>query len=88
MPAECEYLRDWFDSNEKIVLDLADIPDDQVSFTIGDSCALIGQGAEPAVWTKKMLLDEIEACNGSLDAFLKKSLGRWPYVEVQLWDRM
>ena len=85
---ECEYLKDWFDSSEKIVLDLSDIPDAQVSFTIGDSCALIGQGTEPAVLTKKMLLERIGDCDGSVDAFLKKSLGRWPYVEVQLWDRV
>ena len=85
---ECEYLKDWFDSSDRIVLDISDIPDDQISFTIGDSCALIGQGTEPAVLTKKMLLERIGDCDGSVDAFLKKSLGRWPYVEVQLWDRV
>ena len=33
--------------------------------------------------TKKMLFERIEACNGSVDAFLKESLGRYAYVDVQ-----
>ena len=82
---ECEYLRKWFDSSEKIVFDLSDIPDEQVSFTLGDSCALIVHGEEPVVLTKEMLLDSIRN-SGSVNAFLKQSLGKYAYVEVQLWD--
>ena len=85
---ECEYLREWFDSGDRIVMDLSDIPDDQVSFTMGDSCALITHGLEPAVLTKEMLLEGIRACGDSVDVFLKESLGRYRYVEVQLWDRL
>ena len=36
----------------------------------------------------KSRLERIEACNGSVDIFLKDSLGNYPYVEVQLWDRI
>ena len=85
---ECEYLREWFNSSDKIVIDLDDVPDDQVSFTLGDSCALIIHGNEPVVLTKKMLFEQIEACNGSVDTFLKESLGKYAYVEVQLWDNI
>ena len=85
---ECEYLREWFNSSDKIIIDLEDIPDDQVSFTLGDSCALMIHGNEPVVLTKKMLLERIEACNGSTEAFFKKYLGKYAYVEVQLWDRI
>ena len=85
---ECEYLRDWFDTNDKLVIDLSDVPDDQVSFTLGDSCALLIHGKEPAVLTKAMLLEDIRACNGSVEEYCKKSLGSgYAYVEVQLWDR-
>ena len=83
---ECEYLKEWFNSSDKLVFDLDEIPDDQVSFTLGDSCALIVQGKEPVVLTKRLLLERIEACDGSVDAFLKASLDRCAYVEVQLWD--
>jgi hypothetical protein len=45
-------------------------------------------GNEPNVLTKKILFDRIGAFNGSVDAFLKESLGKYAYVEVQLWDRL
>lgn len=45
-------------------------------------------GNEPTVLTKKLLLERIEAFDGSVDVFLKQSLGKYPYVEVQLWDRI
>ena len=45
-------------------------------------------GNEPVVLTKKLLFERIEACNGSVDDFLKESLGKYAYVEVQLWDNI
>ena len=84
---ECEYLRQWFDSEDKIVLNLSDIPDDQVSFTPGDSCALLEHGVVPPVLTREMLMDGIRACGGSTEEYLKSTLGRYAYMEVQLWDR-
>lgn len=84
---ECEYLRDWFDTSEKILFDLDDIPDDQISFTLGDSCALLIHGETPAVLTKSMLLEAIGKA-GSTDRYFKENLGRYAYVEVQLWDRI
>ena len=45
------------------------------------------QGNEPDVLTKKMLYERIRACNDSVDTFLKESLGKYAYVEVQLWIR-
>ena len=82
---ECEYLRKWFSEGEKLVLDLNDIPEDQISFTIGDSCAQYGWGDRPKVLTKKELLQKIHACGGSVETFLKDSLGRFAYVEVHVW---
>ena len=84
---ECDYLRDWFDTNDKLVLALSDVPDDQISFTLGDSCALLIHGEEPKVLTKTMLLDGINACGGSVEEYCKKTLGKYAYVEVQLWSR-
>ena len=79
---ECEYLREWFNSSDKIILDLDDVPDDQ------DSCALMVQGKEPVVLTKKLLFERIDAFGGSVDVFLKESLDGCAYVEVQLWDKV
>lgn len=85
---ESEYLKKWFDTNDKIVFSLEDIPDDQVSFTLGDSCALIVHGEIPTVLTKAMLLEGIKACGGSTEKYFKESLGKYAYVEVQLWDKV
>ena len=85
---ECEYLKEWFNSNDMITINLEDVPDNQVSFTLGDSCALMIHGNEPVVLTKKMLLERIAACNGSVEAFCREALGKYAYVEVQLWDKV
>jgi hypothetical protein len=84
---ECEYLRRWFSEGEKLVINLSDIPEDQISFTIGDSCAQITNGMKPEVLTKEMLMKRIADCGNSAEAFLKASLGKFAYVEVQLWYR-
>ena len=85
---ECEYLKEWFDAKDKLVYDLSIVPDDQVSFTLGDSCALLERGIELTVLTKEMLIEGIEACGGSTEEYFKKSLGNFAYVEVQLWVRL
>ena len=84
---ECEYLRKWFSNGEKIVISLEDVPDDQISFTIGDSCAQIINGMEPEILTKEMLMKRIRSCGGSVSSFLEESLGKFAYVEAQLWYR-
>ena len=84
---ECEYLRKWFSNGEKIVISLEDVPDDQISFTIGDSCAQIINGTEPEILTKEMLMKRIRSCGGSVSSFLEESLGKFAYVEAQLWYR-
>ena len=83
---ECDYLQKWFDAEDKLVIDLAEVPDDQVSFTLGDSCALLIHGKELTVLTKAMLMDGINACGGSLEEYCKKTLGQYAYIEVQLWS--
>ena len=84
---ECEYLRKWFSNGEKLVLDFDNIPDDQISFTIGDSCAQITNGKEPEVLTKEMLIRKIHDCGDSVSSFFERSLGKFAYVEAQLWYR-
>ena len=83
---DSEYLKKWFDTGDKLVLKLSDIPEEQISFTFGDSCAVVSQGLELTVLTEKMLLAGIEACGGSVEEYLRKNLGKHSYVEVQLWD--
>ena len=53
----------------------------------GDSCAQITNGIKPEVLTKEMLMRRIAECGNSAEAFLEVSLGKFAYVEVQLWYR-
>jgi len=85
---ECEYLRKWFSEGEKLVLDLEDIPDDQFSCTIGDSCAQYGWGDRPEVLTKTELFQKIHSSGGSVEALMKEYQGKFAYVEVHVWKRI
>ncbi len=83
---ESEYLEKWFSNGEKLTIALDALPEEQLSFTLGDSCALFFRGEEPEVLTKAELLAEIEAY-GSLEAFYKRLPEGCGYVEVQLWKK-
>ena len=85
---ECEYLKEWFNSSDKLVYELSEVPDEQISFTLGDSCALLMRGDKPVVLTKKMLLERIHECGDSVDSFLKNSLVNCAYVEAQVWKKL
>ena len=39
------------------------------------------------VLTKEMLMKRIAECGNSVEAFLEASLGKFAYIEVQLWYR-
>ena len=84
---ECEYLKEWFSDGKSFRIDLNNIPEDVISFTIGDSCAQITNGMIPAVMTKKMLFDDISRFD-SPEEYLKAVLGKFAYIEVQLWTSM
>ena len=36
---ECSYLHEWYDNEESLRIPLEEIPEDRISFTLGDSCA-------------------------------------------------
>lgn len=82
---ECEYLRKWFSDGESFRISLAEIPDEVISFTVGDSCAQIERGMTPEVFTKQMLLQRIYEHDGSPEKYLEEVLNPFAYVEVQLW---
>ncbi len=83
---ESEYLKEWFSDGEKLTIALEVLPDDQVSFTLGDSCAVLSQGKELSVLTKAELLAGVAECS-SVEAFRERKLGGRGYVEVQLWKK-
>lgn len=83
---ESEYLNEWFSDGEKLTIALDAIPEEQISFTLGDSCVLLSRGQEPKVLTKAMLLAGIAEC-GSAETLFERNLKGYGYVEVQLWKK-
>ena len=83
---ESEYLEKWFSDGGKLTIALEILPEDQISFTLGDSCAVLSQGKELTVLTKAELLAGVAEC-GFTEAFCERKLGGHGYVEAQLWKK-
>ena len=80
-----EYLNKWFGYGTTVKLPLADIPSEQISFTYGDSSAMIEKNGKILLITKEMLLDEIAHYHGTLDEYMSEIERKYYYIEVQLW---
>lgn len=80
-----EYLNKWFGYGTTVKLPLADIPSEQISFTYGDSSAMIEKTGKILLITKEMLLDEITHYHGTLDEYMSEIERKYCYIEVQLW---
>ena len=83
---ECGYLREWYDNEESLRIPLDDIPDDQISFTLGDSCAKYAVKDTLEVLTKELLREKLRAFDNSLEKLLE-SIPPFRYVEAQIWCR-
>lgn len=81
---ECAYLKEWFSGGKETVLRLSDISSCHISFTLGDSGALIGRDGKVKVLTKEAFLEAYEAAGRSTSALLAGT--GCGYVEAQLWS--
>ena len=84
---ESNYLKNWYDDGAILRLRLDTVPDSQISFTPGDSCARFERNELPVVWTKQMLLEKLHAFGDSQEELIR-SIAPYGYVEAQLWDRL
>ncbi len=82
---ESGYLKDWFDAEHAVRIALDDIPEDQISFTLGDSCSRLERYGEVEVWDKARLLADIEAFPGDLSAYAAHIRETCHYIEAQVW---
>ena len=80
-----EYLNKWFGYGSIIKIPLSNIPSTQISFTYGDSSAMLEKTGEISLITKGMLLDEVSNYNGTLDEYMSEVENKYYYIEVQLW---
>ena len=83
---ESDYLKAWFDGGDSLRIPLDEIPDELISFTLGDSCAKISKNDLLEVLTKQMLNERLHAFDDSPER-LVQSIAPYGYVEAQLWYR-
>jgi hypothetical protein len=81
-----DYLEQWFDRGKVTKIPLIGIPSESVSFTYGDSTAVLQRGAHLKIVNKEQLLESICEFDGTLEGFLDEITKRHHYIEVQLWD--
>ena len=81
-----DYLSKWFDNGVVTKIKLNDIPREYISFTYGDSMAVLRKKDKVNIITKDMLLDEIGGYPGTLDDYMGEIAQKHYYIEVQLWN--
>ncbi len=82
---ESDYLRDWFGNGGAVRIPLTDIPEDQISFTYGDSCSRLERQGVIDLADRKTLLAEIEAFPGTVEDYAAHIRETCHYIEVQVW---
>ncbi len=83
---ESDYLKTWFDEGGSLRLPLNEIPDELISFTLGDSCAKYSKDDSLEVLTKQMLIEILSTFDDSPEKLIQ-SIAPYGYVEAQLWYR-
>ena len=78
-----DYLREWFEGGVVTELPLCQVEPCHVSFTIGDSGALLQRGREPEVFTLEGFQRLFEEHGGYRELLERAGCH---YVEAQLWD--
>ena len=57
-----------------------------ISFTYGDSMAVLEKDCKISVMTKAMLFKSIQQFKGTIEEYIKEISERYYYIEVQLWN--
>lgn len=81
-----DYLFNWFDKGIITKIPLKDIPSEFISFTYGDSAAMLKRTGQVSLLTKDMLLDSIRQYQGTIDEYMHEIDATCHYIEVQLWN--
>ena len=83
-----DYLKEWFGKGGEIRIPLSAIPEDQVSFTYGDSCSSLERRGVLDLTDRKTLLAEIGAYPGTPVDYAEHIRETCGYIEVQVWCPM
>ena len=80
-----EYLNEWFGKGIVTKIPLNSIPDSCISFTYGDSMAVLKKQGSFKMLTKDMLIKAMSDYNGSAIDFIRYIGDKYCYMEVQVW---
>ena len=81
-----EYLDAWFDHGIVTRFPLDAIPEQSISFTLGDSMSALKREGSLTMLTKDALLQAIADFDGPLETFLASMAQGYHYIEAQVWD--
>ena len=81
-----DYLLKWFGNGLIAKIPLAKIPSEYISFTYGDSSAVLRRGGTPVMVTKETLAESMRGYRGTLDEYMKEIAEKHYYIEAQLWS--
>lgn len=80
-----DFLDGWFDRGIVTKIPLNRIDSEHISFTYGDSMAVLEMSGSFTMLTKDMLLKAITDFEGTIEEFLANVSDKYNYIEVQFW---
>lgn len=80
------YLDTWFGQGKVLRLPLKSVPEEQISFTLGDSLSTLERSGAFALLTMADLRSRIAAHPEGAAGFLRDARLQHHYIEAQLWD--
>lgn len=81
-----DYLDTWFGQGKVLQLPLRNVPEEQISFTLGDSLSTLERSGAFALLTMADLRSRIAAHPEGTSGFLRDTRRQHHYIEAQLWD--
>ncbi len=85
---ESDYLKDWFGNGGTVRLPVTSIPEDQISFTYGDSCSNYQRRGAVDLIDRRTLLAEVAQFPGTLEDYAVHIQSTCRYIEVQVWSHI
>ena len=81
-----DYLNNWFGNGVVSKIKLEYIPSEAVSFTMGDSGAVLKRADELTMYSKEMLANILKNYESSINDFIAEISKDYHYIEAQLWN--
>jgi hypothetical protein len=85
------FLDGWFGNGSKFEIMLKHIPSEAISFTLGDSNAILypmrsREKGNLTMYSKEELISILRDYGGFIDHYMNQIAETCKYIEVQLWD--